>query len=106
MKTRSLTLSALLLLSITSCNMEKDEDDCPLPGYGYLKLSNTSVTTIQSVNIDGTNYGTLDPGDSETYPLAAGTHTFQSIGISGGGGCNAATVIIVECATEARNCSY
>lgn len=106
MKTISLTLLSLVMISITSCTKPEEEDDCPLPGYGYLKLNNTSLNTIQRVDIDGTNYGTLDPGDSETYPLAAGTHTFQNIGISGGAGCSPATVIIVECATEARSCSY
>lgn len=104
MKPLSLALLGLLIVSITSCTKPED-DDCELPGYGFLKISNTSLNTIQRVQIDGTNYGTLDPGDTETYPLGVGTHTFQSIGISGGSGCSLASVIIVECATEARGCS-
>ena len=101
----SLLLVGLLMAGSYSCVKEKEKDNCK-PGYGWLKMTNGSLTTIQKVMIDGTNYGTLDPGETATYQLAAGKHTFESIGISGGGGCSQASAIIVECATEARVCKY
>lgn len=70
---------------------------------GYLKLTNGSSNTIQKIVINGTNYGSLDPGDSETIRLGAGRHDYQFVGVNGGG-CYQASVLIVECETEARIC--
>ena len=55
--------------------------------------------------IDGVNYGTLDPGESEIISLTAGEHEFQQVGISGGSGCSSAKVIIIECETQGFSCS-
>ena len=98
-------ISLLCTGIITSCTEEK-KDNCIKPGYGLLKLSNGSNTTIHKILIDGTNYGTLDPGETGSYLLPAGQHTFESVGISGGGGCGQASVIMVACSTEARICKY
>ena len=74
-------------------------------GYGWLKLTNSSLNTVQKILVDGVNYGTLDPGDSQVMKLAVGEHEFQQVGISGGTGCSAATVIIVESDTTGFSCS-
>lgn len=90
---------------ITSCSEEK-KDNCIKPGYGLLKITNGSNTTVHKILIGGTNYGTLDPGETGSYLLPAGSHTIESVGLSGGSGCGQATVIIVACSTEARVCKY
>ena len=55
--------------------------------------------------VDGVNHGTIDPGESKEISIAAGEHEFQQVGISGGTGCSAAKVIIVECETSGYSCS-
>lgn len=55
--------------------------------------------------IDGVNYGSLDPGESQTITLPAGEHEFQLVGISGGTGCSPAKVIIIECESQGFECS-
>ncbi|MBK6934270.1 MAG: hypothetical protein IPH17_04105 [Bacteroidales bacterium] len=55
--------------------------------------------------IDGVNYGSLDPGESQTITLPAGEHNFQLVGISGGTGCCPAKVIIIECESQGFECS-
>lgn len=87
-----------MLIIILSC-----ESDCS--SRGYLQLTNKSLNTIQKIMIDGVNYGTLDPGESKTITLAVGEHEFQQVGISGGSGCSAAKVIIIECETQGFSCS-
>ena len=87
-----------LLFSLQSC-----ENDCD--GKGYLNLTNTSANTVQRIMIDGVNYGSLDPGESESISLPAGEHEFQQVGISGGAGCSPAKVIIIECETQGFSCS-
>lgn len=74
-------------------------------GNGTLELTNTSQSTVQRIMIDGVNYGTVDPGEKKDIPLAAGTHSFQQQGISGGNGCSEASVIIVECKTTGFSCN-
>jgi hypothetical protein len=108
MKKITLTLLALMMLSITSCVKPEDDDDnnCPQPGYGWFRVTNGSLGTVQRMMIDGTNYGTLDPGETMDIPLPAGEHDYIFEGISGGTGCSAATVTIVECQTEGRQCNY
>jgi hypothetical protein len=72
---------------------------------GKLALKNNSLNTVQKIMIDGVNYGTLDPGEDDTYDLPAGEHEFQQVGISGGTGCAPAKVIIIECETQSFKCS-
>lgn len=79
------------------------KSDCG--GKGYLKLTNESINTVQRIMIDGVNYGSLDPGESEIISLPAGEHEFQLVGISGGSGCSSAKVIIIECETQGFSCS-
>lgn len=74
-------------------------------GMGTLKLTNKSLNTVQKIMVDGVNHGTIDPGESKEIALAAGSHDFQQVGISGGTGCSAASVIIVECETTGFSCS-
>lgn len=74
-------------------------------GLGSLKLTNESHSTVQRIMVDGVNYGTIDPGESEEIDLAAGEHEFQLVGISGGTGCSAAKVIVVECETSGFSCN-
>lgn len=76
---------------------------CP-SSNGTLALKNSSLNTVQKIMIDGVNYGTLDPGEDDTYDLPAGEHEFAQVGISGGTGCSPAKVIIVECETQSFQC--
>jgi hypothetical protein len=75
-------------------------------GMGTLELTNKSISTVQQLMVDGINYGTIDPGESKEIELAPGEHDFQQVGISGGTGCSAASVIIVECKTSSFSCSH
>jgi hypothetical protein len=73
-------------------------------GSGTLKLTNDSHSTVQQILIDGVNYGSLDPGESDEISLPPGEHDWQLVGLSGGTGCSAATVIIVECEVSGYSC--
>lgn len=73
-------------------------------GKGTLKLTNDSHSTVQRAMVDGVNYGSLDPGASKDISLAAGSHDWQLVGISGGSGCSAAKVTIIECQTSSFSC--
>jgi hypothetical protein len=94
----SLIITFSILTIMLSC-----QSDCD--GKGYLKLTNNSLNTVQRIMIDGVNYGSLDPGESKSISLPAGEHEFQQVGISGGSGCSAAKVIIIECETQGFSCS-
>lgn len=83
-----------------------DNNICSCNGYGYLNVSNKSNTTVQKILIGGTNYGTLDPGESKEIRLAAGKHTLAFQALSGGGGCNPSEVLITECGSEYIFCSF
>lgn len=74
-------------------------------GMGTLKLTNKSMNTVHRLMVDGVNYGTIDPGESKEIKLAAGEHSFQQLGISGGPGCSAGKVIIVECESTGFSCN-
>lgn len=80
----------------------KKKNSCS--GKGTLKLSNTSHATVQRAMVDGVNYGSIDPGGSKEISLAAGSHDWQLVGISGGSGCSAAKVTIIECETSSFSC--
>lgn len=89
-----------LFLSSASCTK-----DPICNGMGTLKLTNNSQRTVQRIMVDGVNYGSLDPSESKEYSLAPGQHDFQQVGISGGTGCSAAKVTIVECKTSGFSCN-
>lgn len=89
---------SVILFTVSSC-----QKSCS--GSGTLKLTNKSLNTVQRLMVDGVNYGSIDPGESKSISLAAGSHDFQQLGISGGSGCSAAKVIIVECKTSGFSCS-
>ena len=93
----------LFLFLFVSFSLSSCEETCS--GMGTLKLTNKSLNTVQKLMVDGVNHGTIDPGESQEISLAAGEHEFQQVGISGGNGCSAASVIIVECETSAFSCS-
>ena len=98
-----LSISSLILTFSILTIMLSCKSDCG--GKGDLKLTNKSINTVQRIMIDGVNYGTLDPGESEIISLRAGEHEFQQVGISGGSGCSSAKVIIIECETQGFSCS-
>ncbi|MBI2968406.1 MAG: hypothetical protein HYY40_11435 [Bacteroidetes bacterium] len=98
------TITICLAVSLVSLFSSCLKKTCN--GYGTLQLCNESTNTTQRMMIDGTNYGTIDVGECESISLAAGEHDVQLVGITGGSGCSAAKVIIVECQTEARTCRY
>ena len=102
MKTRKQILILIFafigLFILSSCKETCD-------GMGTLKLTNKSISTVQRIMVDGVNYGTIDPGESKEIELAPGEHDFQQLGISGGSGCSAAKIIIVECKTTGFSCS-
>ncbi|NUM51942.1 MAG: hypothetical protein HUU48_12600 [Flavobacteriales bacterium] len=85
---------------------DNSDQSCTCGGYGFLSAQNKSNTTIQKIVIGNTNYGTLDPGEIKEVRLPNGTHTVEFQAVSGGGGCTPAEVIITECGTEIRSCSY
>jgi hypothetical protein len=94
-------LAAILVnSSLTSC--KNKDSDCN--GNGTLKLTNSSHSTVQRAMVDGVNYGSIDPGGSKEIKLPPGQHDWQLVGISGGSGCSAAKVTIVECKTAGFEC--
>lgn len=92
---------AILLGSLYSC-----KNLACVKTTGTLKLTNTSISTVQKMLIDGINYGSLDPGESKEIDLPVGTHSFSFEGISGGSGCSAGSVIIQACKTAAYSCAH
>jgi hypothetical protein len=99
MKNMILFTAFVFLLLNYSCIKECD-------GYGKLKVTNDSNSTVQKILIDGTSYATLSPGESETIELAEGEYYLEFVGMNGGGGCSPSIVHIVECETEGRTCRY
>jgi hypothetical protein len=101
MKSKQFILVAIALtVAMLSSSCKKD-----CSGMGTLELTNKSLNTVHKVMVDGVNYGTIDPGESKEIQLAAGEHTFQQIGISGGSGCSQGTVIIIECEKTGFSCN-
>ncbi len=98
----ALIFASLILMS-SSCLPEDEEAGC---AKGTLNLTNKSLYTVQKVKINGVNYGTLDPGDSEDYTLSPGEYYVQQVGISGGSGCNSFSVVIQACDRQGFSCSY
>lgn len=103
MKTKKIALILILCL-IGSLNLSSCKKTCN-NGMGTLELTNKSLNTVQKLMVDGVNYGTIDPSESKEITLAAGEHEFQQVGISGGSGCSAGKVIIVECETSGFSCN-
>lgn len=89
-----------LLMAIVCLSCE----DMMCDGKGTLSVENTSIGTVQQLRVDGVNYGSVDPGKTKKVDLAPGEHTWQMIGLSGGVGCSAATVIIMECEESSFSC--
>ena len=98
MKTLVLIFAAVLSLMLSSCD---ELNFCN--GMGTLSVENKSDGTLQKLMIDGVNYGTIDPGETKEVKLAAGSHNWKVVGYNGGG-CNEASVIIVECETTSFSC--
>lgn len=73
---------------------------------GTLYCHNASTNTVQRVLLSGTNYGSLDPGESRSFELAPGNWTLQFVGISGGPGCDESIFNIAACQTVSRACSH
>ena len=95
-----------VIVQLTSCLPIDGGVKPACSGYGYLRLKNSSINTIQVVVIDGTRYGSLSPGETETFKLAVGRHQFDQRSANGKGGCSAASVTIVECDTDSRECRH
>ena len=92
---------SFLALTASKC---PDGVDPQCSGYGYLKVTNASISTVHVVLIDNTNYGSLTAGRSETYKLATGKHSYEIKSANGRGGCSPGSVTIVECDTDALEC--
>ena len=101
MLTRNLKVM-LYVLIIASIGL-RCEPPC-LDNKGYLELENDSQTTKQKILINGTDYGTLDPKESETYNLNPGTYNVEFVGIHGGKGCSVFTIVIACGQSEGRVC--
>jgi hypothetical protein len=105
---KQLFMYVILITSahFTSCSLLKEESDVSpnCSDYGYLKVTNGSTNTIQVIIIDGTRYGSLTPGETETFKLPVGRHNYEFSSANGRGGCSPATVTIVGCGTESREC--
>jgi hypothetical protein len=112
---KTMMLIAVLILSSLFYSCEKNENldngggpdngSAGCQGMGKLAVTNKSPNTIQKLMIDGVSYGTLDPDEKKTVSLAAGHHSWQLVGVTGGSGCSEASVIIVECETTSFSCS-
>jgi len=94
-------VAGLGLATYSSSSCEKLGCD----GKGTLSLENTSHNTVQRIMINGVNYGTLDEGETKEIKLVPGIYAWQLEGISGGTGCSAAMVTIVECKTQSFSCN-
>jgi hypothetical protein len=90
------------LFLLTSC-LDLDLPNPCVDGHGWLNFENRTAETLR-INIDGTNYGTIDPGDDEDYKLPVGKYLVKVTGTDGDGGCSPAYVTIAECSTESRFC--
>lgn len=98
--------SFILLLSACVVDDETQPSGCT-SSLGTLRVTNKSLHTVQKIRINGINYGTIDPGDSDEIDLTPGTYEVEIIGISGGSGCqNPSTVNIKACVTQGISCSY
>lgn len=103
------TLFVLLGLFATTVACVKEEPVEPVAPScttGTLRCSNTSLHTVQKIMLNGTNYGTIDPGEYREISLAPGNWSLQFVGISGGSGCNASAFNIAACQSMGRSCSY
>ena len=100
-----LSVSAALLF--TACKKEDTvEPSTPTCTTGTLRCTNSSVHTVQKVLLNGTNYGTLDPGEDMVVTLAPGNWTLHFVGLSGGAGCSSSSFNIAACQSVGRSCSY
>jgi hypothetical protein len=111
MKNLKLSVSLFIaFFSIVAC--EPIEQETPNPsndcndGWGTLHVTNKSNSTVQTIRISGTNYGSLDPGESKTIELPVGSYTVEINGLSGGSGCSPSEVNIPDCGTVGRSCSH
>jgi len=104
MKKIKMFLIAIVLMAITA-SVNTSCEDLFCDGKGTLSLENKSLFTVQKIMINGVNYGTIDPGETKEIDLTPGIYGWQLVGISGGTGCSAAAVTIVECETQAFSCS-
>ncbi len=102
---KSRLLLAIPILAILSLHFTACDKEAYCEGRGTLNVENKSLHTVQRILIDGTNYGSLDPGESKDIELAAGKYTLQFVGINSGGGCTPSQVTIDACGEEGRSCS-
>lgn len=103
MKKIKMILMVIALLAFTA-TVNTSCEDILCDGMGTLHVTNTSHSTVQKLMINGVNYGTLDPNEEKSVDLTPGAYAWQLIGISGGTGCGAAVVNIVECKTSSFSC--
>lgn len=101
----------LVIPMIAAIACEKDDDVAPASSgsacaTGILRCTNTSNSTVQRILISGTNYGSLDPGETLSIELAPGSWTLQFVGINGGSGCSLSSFNIAACQTVSRACSH
>lgn len=100
-------LTFCLSMALMACVKEEPEPPTvPTCTTGTIRCSNTSLHTVQKIMINGTNYGTIDPGEFRDISLAPGSWTLQFVGISGGSGCSASSFNIAACQSMGRSCSY
>jgi len=100
-----ITLSSLVGLSIffQSC-IPEDTETSWCSDSGTLVLHNTSANTVQKILIDGTNYGTLYPGDRQEIDLPVGKYEVYLKSTSGEGGCSPSYVTLQDCDRIGRQC--
>jgi hypothetical protein len=102
-KFKLLFIGVVLLTFSASISTSCDKLGCN--GKGTLEVTNSSLSTVQKLMINGVNYGSLDPGEKKSVDLTPGPYVWQLVGISGGTGCSAAEVNITECQTSTFKCS-
>lgn len=103
-KINLLVAMCLMAIATTSTSCAK-EFLCD--GKGTLTVKNSSLHTVQQIVISGTDYGTIDPGESKEIDLTAGTWKLKFVGISGGEGCTSESEFVIDaCGELGRQCSY
>lgn len=98
-----------LVLGISLCFLSAscEGDKLCFTNTGTLKYENKSLYTVQRIILNGTNYGSIDPGETEEIELTEGTYEFSTPGLSGGDGCASISIIYIKpCETVGRSCSY
>ena len=94
------------LVTIKDFEFEGGTLDIKVGDTVFWTNAGSSPHTVTQDSSAGFDLGTLDPGEEITVRIAEGTHDLEFQSISGSGGCFVSKLVLVECDTEFRNCSF